>query len=173
MAKLVALWKSEEIQEQARQYVRSYILFPSGLLGFVCMLGGLGGLGYQLIAADSYTWTTFVASSGLLLVGGLCGIGQTLYHRYLLRTVPEVFAARIRAAVRKQGKRAKTDPHPTTIDHPGRLFVPLGYAVGILLLVGASVLAFAKGAMDPVPAVLMPWAGFYWGKLFWWRGIVS
>jgi hypothetical protein len=24
-----------------------------------------------------------------------------------------------------------------------------------------------------VPAILMPWAGFYWSKLFFWRGIVN
>jgi hypothetical protein len=30
-----------------------------------------------------------------------------------------------------------------------------------------------QGAMDAVPAILMPWAGFYWSKLFFWRGIVN
>ena len=173
VAKLVTMWRNEEIQNQARQYVRSYILFPSGLLGLICMLGGLGGLGYQLMAMSTYTWTTFLASSGLLLIGGLCGVAQTLYHRYLLKTVPEVFAARIRAVVRKSGKKARIDPQPTTIEHPGRSLVPLGYAVGAMLLFGASALAWMKGGMEIVPAVLMPWAGFYWGKLFWWRGVVN
>lgn len=173
MAKLVTMWRSEEIQQQARQYIRSYILFPSGLLGLLCMVGGLGGLGYQLIETNTYTWTTFAASSGLLLIGGLCGVAQTLYHRYLLRTVPEVFAARIRAAVRKPGKKAKTDLQTTSINHPGRSLVPMGYLAGVMLLFGSSALALTKGSMEVVPAVLMPWAGFYWGKLFWWRGVVS
>jgi hypothetical protein len=171
--KLVTVWRKDEIHTQARQYVRSYILVPSGMLGLICMLGAVGGLGYQLVAASSYTWATFVASSGLLLVGGLCGVAQTTYHRYLLETVPEVFAARMRTAVAKQGKKPKADPQAVKIHHPGRAFVPLGYVGGLLLLLAGSGLAVLKGSVDAVPAVLMPWAGFYWGKLFLWRGVVQ
>ncbi|HJT21274.1 MAG TPA: hypothetical protein VJ746_12435 [Nitrospira sp.] len=172
MAKLVTMWRSDEIHAQAVHYVKSYILFPSGLLGLVCMIGGLGGLGYQLLATNSYTSTTFLASSGLLLLGALCGVAQTAYHRYLLRTVPQVFAARIRTAVRKSGKKTKIDERGTTIDHTGRSLVPLGYLAGMVLLLGASALALTKGSVEAVPALLMPWAGFYWGKLFWWKGVV-
>jgi hypothetical protein len=166
------MWRSDEIHAQAVHYVKSYILFPSGLLGLVCMVGGLGGLGYQLLATNSYTSTTFLASSGLLLLGAFCGVAQTAYHRYLLRTVPQVFAARIRAAVRKTGKKTRTDERGMTIDHAGRSLVPLGYLGGVALLLGASALALTKGSVEPVPALLMPWAGFYWGKLFWWKGVV-
>jgi hypothetical protein len=167
------VWRKDEIEKQAKHYVKSYILLPSGMLGLVCMLGGLGGLGYQLLASNSYTWATFVASSGLLLLGGLCGVAQTLYHRYLLKTVPEVFAARMRTAVGKPGKKVKGDPQTTDINHPGRPFVPLGYVAGILALFAGSAAALLKGSVDAVPAVLMPWAGFYWGKLLLWRGIVQ
>ncbi|HEU4683751.1 MAG TPA: hypothetical protein VFS39_04545, partial [Nitrospira sp.] len=145
---------------------------PSGLLGLDCMLGGHGGLASQFVSTNTYTWMTFLASFGLLLLGGLCGIGQTVYHRYLLNSVPEVFAARIRAAVRRTGKRSKVDPRPMTIKHPGRAFVPVAYAAGAFLLLGTSAVAMMQGVMEPLPAVLMPWAGFYWGKLFWWRGVV-
>ncbi|HEY6083868.1 MAG TPA: hypothetical protein VIU63_00645 [Nitrospira sp.] len=173
MPRLVAVWRKDEIHVQARQYVRSYILLPSGMLGLVCMLGGVGGLGYQLIGSSSYTWSTFPASTALLLMGGFLGAVQTRYHRYLLDTVPEIFAARLRAAVGKPGKKSKVDRQPTNIDHPGRVFVPWGYVVGSLLLLLGSALAIREGFVDPVPAVLMPWAGFYWGKLFMWRGIVQ
>lgn len=173
MPKLVSRWRKEEIGVQAEQYVRSYILFPSGMLGLVCMLGGLGGLGYQVVASSSYTWRTFLASSGLLLVGGLCGVAQTLYHRYLLKTVPEAFAARMRTAAGKPGKKAHNVPGQIRIDHPGRAFVPLGYAGGLSLLLACSALALVNGAVDALPAILMPWAGFYWGKLFMWRGVIQ
>ena len=94
MAKLVKEWRNEDIQTQARHYIRTYILLPSGFLGLICMLGGIGTLGYQLVTSETYTWTTFTTSSALLVLGGLIGWLQTRYHRYLLETVPSVFAAR-------------------------------------------------------------------------------
>ncbi len=173
MPKLVTRWRDEEIRTQAKHYVRSYILFPSGLLGLVCMVAGVGALGYQLIASNSYTWTTFTTSSGLLLLGGALGWAQTRYHRYLLETVPHVFAARMRSAVQKQGKKQKVDEQASTIEHPGRKLVPLAYLAGLGVLFSASTWAFMQGAMDVLPALLMPWAGFYWGKLFFWRGVMQ
>jgi len=170
--KLVTRWREEDIHQQAKQYVRSYILFPSGVLGLICMLGGIGGLGYQLVAGSTYTWTTFTTSSALLLLGGIIGWVQTRYHRYLLTIVPHVFAARIRSAVQKQGKKQKVEVQ-TAIDHPGRRLVPVAYLAGIATLVTGSTWAFLHGSVDAVPAILMPWAGFYWGKLFFWRGIIQ
>ena len=80
MAKLVKGWRHEDIHAQARHYVRTYILLPSGFLGLVCVLGAIGMLGYQLIASVTYTVTTFMTSSALLFLGGLCGWIQTRYH---------------------------------------------------------------------------------------------
>lgn len=173
MPKLVTTWREQDIQTQARHYVRSYILFPSGLLGMVCMLGGIGSLGYQLIASSTYTWVTFMASSGLLLIGGILGAMQTKYHRYLLATVPEVFAARIRSAVKGNQKKKKNEPAIPDIEHPGRKLVPLWYLLGTMLLFAASAWGMLYGAMNALPAILMPWAGFYWGKLFLWRGVIK
>ena len=173
MPKLVTVWHEQDIQAQARHYVRSYILFPSGLLGLVCMVGGLGSLGYQLIASSTYTWTTFTTSSVLLLAGGLCGWAQTRYHRYLFATVPDVFAARMRSAVQRSKKKAKAGSTVPEINHSGRGLVPIAYLLGTSLLLGGSAWGVAYGSMDIMPALLMPWAGFYWGKLFFWRGVVS
>jgi hypothetical protein len=173
MAKLVKEWRSEDIRTQARHYVKTYILLPSGFLGLLCMLGGMGTLGYQLIASGTYTGTTFITSVALLLLGGLCGWWQTRYHRYLFDTVPQVFAARMRTAVQRTHKKAKADPVIPPINHQGRRLVPAAYVAGIGLLLGSSLWAITDGSMDAVPAILMPWAGFYWSKLFFWRGIVS
>jgi hypothetical protein len=171
MPKLVRGWRNEDIHSQARHYVRTYILLPSGFLGLICMLGGIGALGYQLFASSTYTWTTFTTSSALLLLGGACGWVQTRYHRYLFETVPEVFAARMRRAVqRTQRKTGQTIP---PIVHRGRSLVPAAYILGCGLLIVASAWAIVQGSMEAVPAVLMPWAGFYWSKLFFWRGIVN
>lgn len=172
MPKLVTVWRKDDIVSQAKHYVRSYILLPSGVLGLICMLGGIGGLGYQLLTGGSYTWNTFVVSSGLLILGGMCGAAQTLYHRHLFSTVPEVFAARMRAVVSKPSKKGKIDSQHEEVRHPGRALVPLGYVIGAGLLLAGSIVAFQNGSIDAIPAVLMPWAGFYWGKLLLWRGII-
>jgi len=173
MAKLVKEWRSEDIRTQARHYVRTYILLPSGFLGLVCMLGGIGTLGYQLVASGTYTWKTFNVSTALLLFGGLCGWVQTRYHRYLFDTVPGVFAARMRTAVQRTQRKGKAEPVVPSIDHPGRKLVPVGYVTGIALLLGGSWWAVAEGAIDPLPALLMPWAGFYWSKLVFWRRVID
>ena len=73
MPKLVTVHRHDEITRQAHDYVKSYILFPSGLLGLVSMIGGVGALGYQLLATDGYTWVTFYQSSGLILLGVVVG----------------------------------------------------------------------------------------------------
>ncbi|SLM49685.1 conserved membrane protein of unknown function [Nitrospira japonica] len=172
MPKLVTVWRKDDILSQAKHYVRSYILLPSGILGLVCMLGGIGGLGYQFVTGGSYTWNTFVASSGLLILGGLCGAAQTVYHRHLLSTVPEVFAARMRAIVSRPGKKGKADPQHEEVRHTGRALVPFAYVIGAGSLFAGSIWAFQSGWVEAIPAVLMPWAGFYWGKLLLWRGIV-
>ncbi|HSS31356.1 MAG TPA: hypothetical protein VLL06_10090, partial [Nitrospiraceae bacterium] len=45
MPKLVTVLRPEKIEEQARFYVRSHILLPSGTIGLVCLIGGVGALG--------------------------------------------------------------------------------------------------------------------------------
>ena len=173
MPKLVTVLRPEKIEEQARYYVQSYILYPAGVVGLVCMIGGVGSLGYQLLANPPYTWLTFLASSGLLVVGALCGWAQTRYHRYLLANFPEVYAARMRTAVVQRSKKAKAEPEVPPIEHPGRGFVTVISVAGAALIFGASAAAYVRGDLDPLPALLMPWAGFYWAKLFSWRGVVA
>lgn len=173
MAKLVTVLRPEKIQEQARIYVRSYILMPAGVVGLVCMVSGVGSLGYQLLANHTYTWLTFFSSSGLIVLGACCGWGQTRYHRYVLANFPEVYAARMRSAVNRGNRKAKLEPEVPPLKHAGRGFVPMISLAGAALIFGASAEALLQGDLDPLPAVLMPWAGFYWAKLFGWRGIVG
>ena len=173
MAKLVTVLRPEKIQEQARFYVRSYIIFPAGVVGLACMIGGVGSLGYQLLADHTYTWLTFLSSSSLLVTGVLGGWAQTRYHRYLYETFPDIYAARMRTAVAQRSRKAKAEPEAPTIEHPGRSLVPMVTMTGVALIFSASAAAMMRGDLDPLPAVLMPWAGFYWAKLFGWRGVVG
>jgi len=171
--KLVTFHRHEAITQQAHNYVKSYILFPSGLIGLVCMIGGVGALGYQLMATDSYTWGTFYQSSGLVLLGAVMGVVQTRYHQYLFKQFPEAFAARMRQASIRKSRKTAADPTAGKIDHSGRRLVPVAYLAGGALLVGASVWCGLLGQVNAAAAVLMPWAGFYWARLFFWRGVVS
>ena len=175
MPKLVTVLKPEKIDEQARYYVRSHILLPAGTIGLICMVGGIGSLAYQLVVDHSYSWLTFVTSSALILIGALCGWGQARYHRYLFATFPEVYAARLRTAVAQRNRKTKTkaEPDVPSIEHPGRGFVTAISIAGAVLIFGASAVAIIRGELDPFPAVLVPWAGFYWAKLFSWRGVVN
>ena len=173
MPKLVTVLRPEKVEEQARNYIRSHILLPAGTIGLVCMVGGLGSLGYQLLVNHTYSWLTFLASSVLLAVGALCGLAQARYHRYLFTSFPEVYAARMRTAVAQRNKKAKAEPEVPSIEHPGRGFVAAISVAGAALIFGASAAAIVRGDLDPLPAVLVPWAGFYWAKLFSWRGVVD
>ncbi len=173
MPKLVTVLRPEKIEEQARYYIRSHILLPAGMVGLVCMIGGVGSLGYQLLVNHTYSWLTFLSSSALLVVGALCGWAHARYHRYLFASFPEVYAARMRTAVAQRSKKAKADPEVPSIEHPGRGFVPVISIAGAALIFGASAAAIVRGDLDPLPALLMPWAGFYWAKLFSWRGVVE
>ena len=171
MPKLVTVLRPEKIEEQARYYVQSHILLPAGTIGLVCMIGGVGSLGYQLLVNHTYSWLTFLSSSILLAVGALCGLAQARYHRYLFASFPKVYAARMRTAVAQRSKKA--EPEVPSIEHPGRGFVTAISITGGALIFGASAAAIVRGDLDPLPAVLMPWAGFYWAKLFSWRGVVD
>lgn len=173
MPKLITVHDPQQTTQQALEYVKTYILFPSGFLGLVCLVGSVGGLGYQLFATDSYTWDTFYQSSGLFLSGIGLGAAQTLYQRYLLREFPEVLAARMQDGLnRRKGKLKKPSVAPD-IEHAGRQLIPLAYSVGILLLVGSAIAAFSYGRVHMIPAILMPWAGFYWAKMFLWRRVIT
>jgi hypothetical protein len=175
MPKLVTVLRPEKIEEQARFYVRSHILLPSGTIGLVCLIGGVGSLGYQLLFNHTYSWLTFLTSSILLVIGAVCGWGQSRYHRYLFTTFPEVYAAKMRTAVAQRNRKAKAkaESEVPPIEHPGRVYVTAISVAGALLIFGASAAAIVRGDLDPLPAVLMPWAGFFWAKLFNWRGVVE
>ena len=173
MPKLVTVLRPEKIDEQARYYVRSHILLPAGTIGLVCMVGGVGSLGYQLLVNHTYSWVTFLTSSILIAVGAACGFGQARYHRYLFATFPEVYAARMRTAMAQRNRKAKAEPEVPSIEHPGRGFVTGISIAGAALIFGASAAAIVRSDLDPLPALLMPWAGFYWAKLFSWRGVVA
>lgn len=171
--KLINVHHPQQTMQQAQEYVKTYILMPSGLLGLICVLGAVGGLGYQWLATDSYSWETFYQSSGLFMSGVGLGAAQTLYQRYLLREFPEVLAARMKEGMNRQRGTLKKRSDATTIEHPGRQLVPLAYLLGVTIMIGGTVAASVYGRVSVVPALLMPWAGFYWVRMFLWRRVIT
>lgn len=172
MPKLVTVHRQESEVEKAHEYVKTHMLFPAGLLGLISVVSSAAALVYQFVTA-TYGARAFEETTGLLAAGALLGWGQTRYHRYLLRTFPGYFAARMRAFERKGPKKSTKDVAAVLLDHPGRSLVPLCYVAGIGLLLGLSGFSMVGGHVDKVAAFLMPWAGFFWAKLFFWRKVLG
>ena len=172
MPKLVTVQRQEVELEKAQEYVKTHMLFPAGLLGLICVISSAAALIYQFVTA-TYGLRAFEETTGLLASGALVGWGQTRYHRYLLREFPGYFAARMRAFERKGPKKSKKDVAAAQLDHPGRSLVPIVYVLGAAALLGLSALSMYSGEVDKVAAAMMPWAGFFWAKLFFWRRVLS
>lgn len=172
MPKLITPKRLQGNIERARAYVRTYILFPSGFLGLIFLVSGMASLGYQMIFIDTYTGETFIESTGLLLLGGILGWLQTRYQRYLLQAHPDHFASRMKSFSPGGPLRSKRNEVDTATFHPGRQWVPLAYLVGGITILVASALSSIFGQVYYVAAYLLPWAGLFCAKLFFWRGVL-
>lgn len=170
MPKIITAKRAENEVEKAREYVKVHILFPAGVLGLIAMLAGVFALIYQFVV-ETYNWRTFLESSGLIVAGGVLGWVQTRYHQYVLREYPRLFASRLRAP-RLGQKRVKKELQARTAEHPGQKLVPWLYMLGIGLLLAASIVGWRVGPLDYIAAFFLPWAGFFWAKLFFWRRVL-
>jgi len=157
--------------DKAQEFVRTYILFPASLLGLITIVVGVIALGVQLWSG-TYGWETFTYSSGLIVSGVLLGLIQTKYQQYLLREFPGYFANRMKAYTQRSIRKAKKAVSDITIEHRGRGLIPLGYLLGIVALLTLSGLAVITGFIEPVAAIVLPWAGYFWAKMFFWKGLV-
>ena len=118
MGKIITGKRKENEAHLAENYIRTYILFPSGLLGLLAMIIGILALVYQLFIETYDAWT-FGKSSGLIAVGILFGWGQTRYHRYLFRKFPEFWASRMRASGVRGAQRFKKVSADVKVEHAG------------------------------------------------------
>jgi len=172
MAKVITIKRKEGEGERAQEYVRRHILFPAGMLGMFSIVIGVLALLYQLIMG-TYDVYTFAQSSGLIVAGILLGWGQSKYHKFLLRDHPEFFASRLKLGGQRSVQRMKKQAGEAPLNHPGRSLIPLWYVFGITFLLGLSAWSFSTGSLDYMAAFTLPWSGFFWGKLFAWRGIID
>ena len=171
MGKIITAHRKENEAQLAENYIRTYILFPSGLLGLLAMIVGILALVYQLFV-ETYDEWTFLKSSGLMLAGILLGWGQTRYHRYLFRAFPEFWASRMKSSGSRGTQRLRKASTEVELKHTGRGLVPVAYALGIAGLLGLSAWSFCSGSLDYMAVFALPWAGFFWGKLFTWRSVI-
>ena len=173
MPKLVSAKQQESHDARATAYIKAYMLFPAGILGLISMLGGVVGLGYQLLGTDTYSWATFLQSSGLLLLGGVLGWLQTSYHRWILANRPEVFADRMRQPALTKSGKLKRESGKSQKSSSGSPWAPVAYMAGLALLLFGSTIAVVYGAVHPIAAYFLPWAGFFWAKLFFWKTLLK
>ncbi len=171
MGKIITAHRKENVAQLAENYIRTYILFPSGLLGLLAMIIGILALVYQLFL-ETYDEWTFITSSGLMVAGILLGWGQTRYHRYLFREFPEFWASRMRSSHTRGVQRLKKASVEVELQHAGRSLVPFAYVLGIGCLIGLSAWSLSSDSLDYMAAFALPWAGFFWGKLFTWRSVI-
>jgi len=171
MPKIITAHRAQDEQHQAREYIRRHILLPSSILGLIFMVSGLAAMVYQFFSLG-YGGETFLESIGLLLAGVLIGWLQTRYHHYLLDRFPGHFAARLRLFAKDPRKRSRKEPPVPRIDHAGRSIVPFGYAAGAALLFGLSAISSMLGHTYYVAAFLIPWMGFFWAKVYFWRSVL-
>lgn len=172
MPKIITARRLEGEHDKALEYIKGHILFPSGLLGLIFMVAGMASLAYQFMAL-SYDARTFAESFGLLAVGALLGWGQTRYHQYVLREDPGYFAARMRVYSKAGQRRLRKESVSSGVVHRGKEAVPFLYLLGVALLLSASAWISFAGRTYYVAAFLMPWAGFFWAKMFFWRGLLK
>jgi hypothetical protein len=109
----------------------------------------------------------------LLLIGGTLGWVQTRYHQYLLVEHPGHFAGRMRVFARRGAQRQKREGPEPSLNHPGRALVPWGYVLGVATILGAATLSTIRGQVYYIAAFLLPWAGFFWAKTFFWRRVLT
>jgi hypothetical protein len=172
MPKIITAKRREGESERAREYVRTHILIPSGLLGLIFMVAGTAALVYQFMT-EPYGWRPFAETCTLLLAGLALGWAQTRYHRFLLRAHPSHFAGRMRLYSQTPQRRPKRETLVEEPGHPGRRLVPWAYLAGILAIIGVSAATAMLGHVYYVAAFFMPWVGFFWAKLFFWRGVLA
>lgn len=172
MPKIITAKRREGETDKAREYVKVHILLPSSLLGLVCLVAGTFALVYQFFA-ETYSWRTLLQSTGLMMIGGVLGWGQTRYHQYLLREHPGYFAGRLHTFARGGLRRSRRGGVPSPPEHEGQRLVPLCYLLGVASLVGAALLSAMLGQVYFVAAFLLPWAGFFWAKTFFWRRVLG
>jgi hypothetical protein len=171
MPKIITGKRRETEADQAREYVKTHILLPSGLLGMIFMVAGAASLVYQFMY-ESFGWQSFLETTGLLLTGMMAGWAQTRYHRFLLRKYPAHFAGRMKIFSQSSLKRQKRDIQGKSLDHPGRQWIPFGYVIGFGMILGAAASVALYGNLYYVTAFFMPWVGFFWAKMFFWRQVL-
>lgn len=171
MPKIITAHRTQDEQQQAREYIRRHVLLPSSILGLIFMVAGLAAMLYQFFSLG-YGGETFLESLGLLLAGVLIGWAQTRYHHYLLDRFPGQLAGRLRLFTKDPRKRSRKETTRPNITHPGRSLVPLAYASGAALLFAASAVSSMFGHTYYVAAFLIPWIGFFWAKVYFWRSVL-
>ena len=74
--------------------------------------------------------------------------------------------------VSKSGK-PKRESAASQEQASGSPWAPGAYMVGLAVLLAGSMVSMIYGAVHPIAACFLPWAGFFWAKLFFWKSMLK
>ena len=168
MPKIVTARRRENEKDRARLYLKSRLIMPTFPLGAATLVAGYG---YMLLFLSPLTTGMVLGSTILLLFGALWGWCHTRYERYLLSACPEYLARKQKLfdATRDYKRVSRELPAHGPL-HPGRRLALIWYAVGGSSMIGITV--YYLDQMGAVPALLLPWAGYFNAKIIFLRDLL-
>ena len=170
MPRFVTVKKKETEKQQAVQYVRNSLVYPSALMGLISIILGYGGVIY-LIFKDRPMTAMLTYSLILLCSGIFLGLTQGIYQHYILRKHWLYFADRIRRAKMRISGRFKKMGDPVRLSHPGRWAVPVIYLIGYA---GVGLLIFFYSSkLNIFSAIFLLLAGFHNARFFYLKRLVK
>ena len=169
MPKFVTVKKAENERQQAAQYLKTSLVYPSALMGLIGLVFGYGGVIYLMIRGrpmvELLTTSLILLSSGLLL-----GLLQALYQHYLFRSHQEVFSDRIHRSKLRLSGRVKKIGDPVRAEHKGRWAIPYIYLAGWAGFVSLVILHAEK--LNYFSAIFLVLAGFHNARFFYLKRLI-
>ena len=84
-----------------------------------------------------------------------------------------MFAARLQQPTVSKSGKPKRESAASQEQASGSPWAPGAYMVGLAILLAGSMLSVLYGVVHPIAACFLPWAGFFWAKLFFWKSVLK
>ena len=170
MPKLVTVKKTGIERQQAVRYIKNSFVYPSALIGLVCLVVGYGAVIYLMIRGRPMEGL-LTHSLFLLAVGLALGLLQAIYQHYLFRAHPGYFAERVRQNDLRLSGRFKKIGLPPTVEHSFRWAVPIAYLAAASAASYSIILWYPN--VNLLSAVLLVLAGFHNIRFFYMKRLVK
>ena len=169
MPKFITVKKAENERQQAAQYLKTSLVYPSALMGLIGLVLGYGGVIYLMIIGKPMM-ELLSASLVLLTSGLLLGLLQAFYQHYLFRSHHEVFSDRVHRNKLRMSGQVKKIGDPVTAKHTGRWAVPYIYLIGWAGFVSLVILHAEK--LNYFSSIFLVLAGFHNARFFYLKRLI-